>query len=505
MAVYSLGGTVRRSSTTCFSREVNGQFGTKKYSVFATKGFDWFDLGFAIGDLILKRCQLEDAFFISSLLEAPLDQLRARGFPVDRILPPPVPVPVPKPIVTDVPATNGSVAPHGSTRGTAEPVAPSSSTVSSENKERQTNADPSSSVQAAAGQSQDQSASQGFEEIMKQMYPDADENFVRAALGDNPSLDDVQRLATDMSTGKYPKNGTASDSGTVDTGASSARGQEEDTLSPKKNKSGLRKKLGRAFGGLLSSTTPSRPPPVPAATGSGHSHQLDTSDAGVGPAGPSNGSHQESTNPVSPAVDVQSQNKLDEMLQNTVSESSKVNRQGVESQETTLASIPKGLDRGDTCEAIPGQSLKPYPGPRNSATTQNGIRVFSSRAMPASEVFLTEHQSSLESFALVLERLCSVFGLKLGSIAIFHDPLGGTIAFNSNRALHFNLRFFHALHFLQSKHLSSECYSYWFVTTAHELAHHIVSAHNKEHGFYTESYMTLYLPKLIELLSGLGL
>jgi hypothetical protein len=38
-------------------------------------GFD-FSIWVSVGDLILKRCRLEAAF-ISSLLEAPLDQLRA--------------------------------------------------------------------------------------------------------------------------------------------------------------------------------------------------------------------------------------------------------------------------------------------------------------------------------------------------------------------------------------------------------------------------------------------
>jgi hypothetical protein len=418
MAVYSLGGTVRRSRTTCFSRQVSGQFGEKKNAIYVVDGFDFFDLGFAIGDLILKRCQLEDAFFISSLLEAPLDQLRARGFPVDRILP--KPAPVPEPTIVDVPAKYGSAPPHGTTQGTAdtEPAANSSSTISSDKKETQSKTDPVSSAQAASPP-QDESASQGFVSILKQMYPDAEENYLRAALGKNPSLDDVQRLATDMSSGNYPKEDTPSDSGTVDTAASSVRGQEPDTSSSKKSKSGLRKKLGR-FGGFLSGTTPPRPPPVPAVPGSGQGQQQDSSGAGVGQKGPSSGVHQEHTNPVSPAVDAQSQNQLDKMLQNTVSASSNVNRQGMEAPETALTSIPEGLDRGESCEAIPAQSLKPFPGPRGSATTQNGIRVFSSRTTPVSEVFLAEHQSSLESFSLVLERLCSVFGLKLGSIAIFY-------------------------------------------------------------------------------------
>ena len=55
----------------------------------------------------------------------------------------------------------------------------------------------------------------------------------------------------------------------------------------------------------------------------------------------------------------------------------------------------------------------------------------------------------------------------------------------------------------QNKHDSYDCYSYWMVVIAHELSHNLVSAHNKEHGFYTESYVSHYLPRFIALMSGL--
>lgn len=75
-AVYSLKKSVRSQKITCCSQP--GRFG--KNSLYITGDFDWFDVGYAIGDLILERCQLEDAFFISSLLEAPLEQLRGEYF-----------------------------------------------------------------------------------------------------------------------------------------------------------------------------------------------------------------------------------------------------------------------------------------------------------------------------------------------------------------------------------------------------------------------------------------
>merc|ERR1712183_673508 len=115
---------------------------------------------------------------------------------------------------------------------------------------------------------------------------------------------------------------------------------------------------------------------------------------------------------------------------------------------------------------------------------------------------LKTNLDAVESFAVVLERLCYVFGLKLSVIAIYHDPVGRAIAFNSNGALHFNVHFFCALHYGKDDSLTSACYSYWFVVMSHELAHNFVSAHNRDHGFYTECYCMSYLPKLLTLLSS---
>lgn len=86
--IYSMSGlssrvkATKRKETTCCVKKTKGS----KYTLYVTENFDWFDVGSAIGELILKRCYVEDAFFIGALLETPLDLLRARGFPVDRMI-----------------------------------------------------------------------------------------------------------------------------------------------------------------------------------------------------------------------------------------------------------------------------------------------------------------------------------------------------------------------------------------------------------------------------------
>jgi hypothetical protein len=44
MAVYALGGIVRRNSTTCFSRP-SSSLGVVNYAIYVVKDFDWFDVG----------------------------------------------------------------------------------------------------------------------------------------------------------------------------------------------------------------------------------------------------------------------------------------------------------------------------------------------------------------------------------------------------------------------------------------------------------------------------
>jgi Protein of unknown function (DUF3684) len=506
LAVFTLGSTSRRSRTTCFSRP-NGA----KNAIFVTADFDLFDVGQAIGDLILQRCQLEDAFFISSLLETPLDQLRSRGFPIDRIIKPEPVVVIPEapkrpaipergPTIVSVPEARSRSKPQGAVSSSPasageqnpEPVR-STSNGNTQTNEEQRAPEVSPTPPPATGSKAD---------ILLQMFPDADPNFVQAALGNNPTVDDVKELADKMANGFYPKQ-SSSNTDTMST-QSSRDGTEESVPSKKP----LRHRLGRAFG--KRGNTPMGASPLPPIRPGGKSLPSGMSGVGgvggSGMMGPSSTSSVEQRGPVSPAADAQSHDNLERMLERSVGMSSRVEKNDIEAPESKLTSIPPELDRGQTCEVIPGHSLKPFVGPRGNGQTHNGITVFSSKVHPSSETFLAENDPSLHTFAIVLERLCSVvFGLLLSTVAIYHDPAGVSIAFNRNRALHFNFRFFHGLHWLQGKHDTSECYAYWYVTICHELAHHLVSGHTKEHGFYCESYSQLYMPKLMTMLRQLGI
>ena len=473
-AVYSLEKSTRSQKTTCCSQPLSKS--REKHALYVTKDFDWFDVGYAIGELILVRCQLEDAFFISSLLETPLEQLRARGFPVDRIIrpePPPEPIIPPKVTATDAKRHSSASKVSSDRAATIADIPPQSI-----NPPKQT---------PTTEPTQSDASNSGYDSVLTEAYPDADPEYIHNRLGPNPSYDKVAHLAEEMSQGNYPKKTevVGKDDPTVESqGRSTTEPTSPSPMSLSKPSKFLgSRKLGKALGGLRNSS----------------SSRLGT---GGGVSGPSTNNYNSNV-PVPPERDASSHAGLEQLLKNTIGQSSKVNEHGIQSAPQTQVSIPEGLDRGDACEVIPGQNLKPFTRRLVDGKTHNGIRVFSARQFPESERFLESNLDVVESFAVVLERIARLFELRLDAVAIFHDPSGGTIAFNAGKALHFNLRFYYALHY-DRHNISrgqSSCYSYWFVTTCHELAHHMASGHNKEHGFYTESYISTYLPKLAELLA----
>ena len=362
-AVYSLGKSVRNQRVTSCTKSS----GTRKNSLFVMEEFDWFDVGSSIGGLILQRCQLEDAFFIGSLLEAPISQLRSRGFPVDRILRPPEPLPPPKP---------APVKPSPPPTQSAQAVNTDGSVSSADARSR-------SATKPSSG---DGESDNGFEDILQQMFPDCAEGYIRARLGPNPSMDDVRSLAEEMSTSSYPKSSDASSS--LPNGSLSSSNEMKDkshdaTVNTGKSSPGKRGKLGKRLGRALSGMRGSS---VAAAATQQASQTMSTPQAG-----PQVCHSAGDGSPVPPQTDAASHSRMEDMLKKQVRDSAKVNSKGVNSPETILSSIPEGLERGSSCEVIPSHALKPCSGQYRTGKTSNGIRVFSSRSNPESEsVFARE-------------------------------------------------------------------------------------------------------------------
>jgi hypothetical protein len=398
-AIYSLGKSTRTQKTTCCVRQKM----FKNNSILVTTDFDWFDVGFAIGELILKRCQLEDAFFISSLLEAPLEQLRARGFPVDRIMktePPPAPEP------KLVSKKHSSV---------SESMDPNTSDVKSNNSKI---------------------------------------SFLQKKL--------TQAENKINSMHERPKSGVAT--------------RQTDALKKEEQKSSKllgSKKLGAAMKRLggLPGTQSMAGPPV-------------------------NGSN--ASNKMPPKDDAIAHSNMERFLQKKVQNSPQVGAKRIKSPEKSI-SIPEGLDH----EVIPEQDIAPFVGKNSKFESHNGIKLFYYRKDQSSKNYMNVNYDAVESFAVVMERLCNVFELRLTSVAIYHDSSKTVMAFNLGGALYFNVRYFYGLHYSKNIHRSRVCFSYWYTIMCHELAHNMEKNHSRAHAFYTEMYTSLYLPKLMAMVEKL--
>lgn len=147
-------------------------------------------------------------------------------------------------------------------------------------------------------------------------------------------------------------------------------------------------------------------------------------------------------------------------------------------------------------------------------------------------------------FIKVIRLLAQVFEVSPHVFHIYWDVASPTVAFNRNRAVFFNLRFYMGLHshpggrssppppplpggfggggassstinttsiggdedMLQlQKNDDSDVYYYWFLTACHELAHNFVSPHNAEHEFYMSSFAENYLKKMVSALKQQGI
>ena len=117
------------------------------------------------------------------------------------------------------------------------------------------------------------------------------------------------------------------------------------------------------------------------------------------------------------------------------------------------------------CDAKPGHDIR-YSG------EILGIRIFlSNKLADTANNFLAANGSALKLFAAVIQDAADSFRLHRSAVHIFYDDSGATIAFNQNKALFFNYRYFENLHLpLAQQGSKANAVIYWSVVMAHELA-----------------------------------
>lgn len=533
IARYSLGGTTKRRDVSCCAK-----IGPKKKClVYITAELDWFDVGTAIGGLILARCQLEDAFFVGSILEAPLEQLRARGFPVDRIL-------KSHSIVSgieDQAAGDGRASagmkgkPSGSVPAETKPHIPMAAARRPEKHETAQKLLPQGDDQRNTEAEKDNSVG-GYVKILKAMFPNCDDAYLKQELGKGPTLDTLQKVAGKLTEGGYPQASqspqspqslqapqSGDNSGHVEAGSGTVKENDEKGLLAGGNESGSKTESegepplaenqagssSSSFGDLKRVRDAGSSLFNRAFRSKNHKGRFDGSDAGsaggamgllnsLSAQSPTNNASLDSTEPPN---DKQGQQGIESLLQNAVRSSKSVSTKGVSGTSGGLSQpIPdvseSVLNNSTNCDLSRWHDLKPF----LTKATRNGTRIFVTNAQVSSPIFIREHWRAVERFSMVLHKLCSVFNVNVSCVAIYHEAIDKVIAFNVNGALHFNVRYFVSLHdgnFDKGVQHAQSCYAYWFTTMAHELAHNIVHEHSRQHGFFTESYITTYLPNLI--------
>ena len=152
------------------------------------------------------------------------------------------------------------------------------------------------------------------------------------------------------------------------------------------------------------------------------------------------------------------------------------------------------------CDARPSHNI-------SFVGESSNIRVFLDNTVAANGLsptqFFATNASALKLFASVLLDCADTFSLARNTLHIFYDSAGSTIAFNQNKALFFNYRYFENLHLPQvQQDRRTDAIAYWCVVMAHELAHNLVSDHSAQHSYYTESMVIQYFGRIAAKIAG---
>ncbi|CAI2174465.1 1539_t:CDS:10 [Funneliformis geosporum] len=149
------------------------------------------------------------------------------------------------------------------------------------------------------------------------------------------------------------------------------------------------------------------------------------------------------------------------------------------------------------CDVIPGHSL-------HCVGNLQGIELYVPKGQ--SEMLYQSCFDPLNRFVNILKDLVIVFDLAPKAIHVFYDNNASSIAFNRDKALFFNLKFYLGLHDEECKTKpTSDAMTYWFMTFCHELAHNFIPLHNSEHEYYFSSFAENYMSNFLAIMKKHGI
>ncbi|PKY20927.1 hypothetical protein RhiirB3_524661 [Rhizophagus irregularis] len=149
------------------------------------------------------------------------------------------------------------------------------------------------------------------------------------------------------------------------------------------------------------------------------------------------------------------------------------------------------------CDVIPGHLLC-------CVGNEQGIELYDTKSIKQADILSPSNRASLFRFLNILRNIASVFELELQAVHVFYDNYTNSVAFNSDRSLFFNLKFYIGLHDKEcAVKPTSDAMTYWYLTFCHELAHNIIQSHSSDHEHYLTSYAEAYMSKFLTMLKNL--
>lgn len=152
------------------------------------------------------------------------------------------------------------------------------------------------------------------------------------------------------------------------------------------------------------------------------------------------------------------------------------------------------------CDSTPAQNIV------FAAQAPRGMKVYLHKNLTIDHMtFLGQNSEAIAKFETLLRDVSDIYGVSPTALQIHFDEEGPCIAFNTNGSIFCNLRFFLQLHYNKMRDNVGraaadgrvEASVWWFVVVAHELAHNLVSAHDANHSYYTESFVQEYFAKMM--------
>lgn len=432
----------------------------KPATLYVTQRFDYFDVALVLNRAVMRKAKLNDTLLLATLLSTSLENLKKKGFPVDRLITPQrekadalkkvVPAPVAQ---------------------TAQGSLPTSTPTLSDDMLR-----------------------------LQQAFPDCDPAYMAQLLRANNG--DVEQTSNELLDGEYP---VASRKGSTQqpqqNGTDDAEATSSSPFLPRQSESGS---LASQAAAAIAQQAARAPPQVPSSLVDSVRNLMRGFGGSVGLKGATglDGTASTSSRTVSQANDRHrrgGQPLTDEMLARSLADS--VRSCGGNAPESLITPATELLVESQTshCETIPAQNLGLVGQVRVGDIrfpfyVDHGVEPQTAHALYLVDdgTPTPSHPIALQCFARVLHELCGVFQLNPGAVHIYYAPMDRTesIAFNANRSLFFNYAYFMDMHAptilrrldvrrrsdleVSLAQLGSTVFTYWFMSFCHELAHNFV-------------------------------